>query len=352
MTARNPLSSHRGVALITGLAFLSLQFPTRAFADGVSATQGEALYNQGTALIAQKKYHEACERFAASYKLDENQGTMLALAKCHDLDGKTATAWGEYLQVVQKAQGTPSADYAKEQARLIEPKLLKIKLDMKLVPADVALKIDGTPYPKDVIGADLPLDPGEHDIEAKAPGKHDWAKHFKLIAAESPLTVSVSMEDMTQEELDAAKKKLAGPSGNAEEITPGDPTKRWIGVGVMVVGVGAIAYGVYALAAAVSNTSKFNGEGTRLGSCAPGVVPPGPNICHVLDSNGLTYADRANNFYIQMGVVGGIGLVAATVGTILVLTSFESKRVVKRDGLQFTPTFSANYAGASLSGSF
>ncbi|HEX7604094.1 MAG TPA: hypothetical protein VF316_20895 [Polyangiaceae bacterium] len=352
MTLRTSPSSRGAVVLVTGLAFLSLQLPRSAFAQGVNVTQGEALYNQGKDLIAQKKYHEACERFAASYKLDENQNTMVALAACHALDGKTATAWGEYLQVAQKARGTPAADYAADQAKAIEPKLLKIKLDMQLVPPDIALKIDGVSYPKDVIGAELPLDPGEHDIEAKAPGKHDWVKHFKLIAAESPFTVKLSLEDMTPEELDAEKKKLAGPSGNAEEITPGDPVKRWIGVGVIAVGVGALAYGVYALAEAVSNTSKFNGEGKGIRNCVTGEVPPGPNVCHVLDSSGLTYADRANNFYIQMGVVGGIGLVAATVGTILVATSFESKRLVKRDTMHFTPTFGAGYAGASLSGSF
>jgi len=348
MNLCNRSTSRGAVAIITGLAFLSLQLPTVAFAQGgVSATQGEALYNQGKELIAQKKYHEACERFAASYKLDENQNTMVALAACHDLEGKTATAWGEYLQVAQKARGTPAADYATDQAKAIEPKLLKVKLDMKLPPPDVVLKIDGVAYPKDVIGADLPLDPGEHDVEAKASGKHDWAKHFKLTAAASPLTVSVSMEDMTPEELDAEKKKLAGPSGNAEEITPGDPVKRWIGVGLIAVGVGAIAYGVYALVAAIDNTSKFKNEGSNIGTCSAIVLPP----CHVPDSNGLTYADRANRFYIQMGVVGSIGIVAATVGTILVLTSFESKRVVKRD-LHLTPSFGAGYAGFSLNGSF
>ena len=348
MTLRKFVCPSRGaVALITGLAFLSLQLPTLAFAQGVNVTQGEALYNQGKELIAQKKYHDACERFAASYKLDENQNTMVALAACHDLEGKTATAWGEYLQVAQKGRGTPAADYATDQAKAIEPKLLKVKLDMKLVPSDVALKIDGVAYPKDVIGADLPLDPGEHDIEAKAAGKHDWAKHFKLTAAASPLTVNVSMEDMTPEELEAEKHRLAGPSGNAEEITPGDPVKRWIGVGLIAAGVGALAYGVYALVAAIDNTSKFKSEGEGLPSCSGTVL----TACHALDSSGLTYADRANRFYVQMGVVGGIGIVAATVGTILVLTSFESKRVVKRD-VRLTPAFGAGYAGFSLAGSF
>lgn len=349
MILRNPKSARGAVALITGLAFLSLQLPTAAFAQGVNVTQGEALYNQGKDLIGQKKYHEACERFAASYKLDENQNTMVALAACHDLEGKTATAWGEYLQVAQKARGTPAADYATDQAKKLEPKLLKIKLVMPLIPTDLALKIDSVPYPKDVIGADLPLDPGEHDIEAKAPGKHDWARHIKLTAAESPLAVNLSLEDMTQEELDAEKKKLAGPSGDSEEIIPGDPVKRWIGVGLMAVGVGALAYGVYALVAAIDNTSKFNSEGKNLATCGPSVV----GACHAVDSNGLTFADRANRFYIQMGVIGGIGVVAATVGTILLLTSFESKRVVKRDArLTLTPALGPGYAGAALSGSF
>ena len=54
---------------------------------------------------------------------------------------------------------------------------------------------------------------------------------------------------------------------------------------------------------------------------------------------------------LQMGVAGIIGVTAATVGTILLLTSFESKRTLKR-GARVTPSFGPGYAGLSLAGSF
>jgi len=102
----------------------------------------------------------------------------------------------------------------------------------------------------------------------------------------------------------------------------------------------------------MSNSSNFNSEGKGIRNCAVGEVPPGPNVCHALDSSGNTYADRANNFYVQMAVVGGIGVAVATVGTIMLLTSFESKRELKRASLRLTPAFSPSYAGFSVGGSF
>ena len=48
---------------------------------------------------------------------------------------------------------------------------------------------------------------------------------------------------------------------------------------------------------------------------------------------------------------GDLWLVVGLFGTILLLTSFESKRVVRHD-LRLTPTFGPNYAGAAFSGAF
>ncbi|CAN5651033.1 hypothetical protein BH09MYX1_BH09MYX1_30630 [soil metagenome] len=334
--------------------------PYAAFAQGgVSATQAESLFNQAKDLINQKKYHEACDRFQASYKLDKNNNTMLALAACHDLEGKTATAWGEYLQVVNESRGTPAADYAQSKAHELAPQLLTIKLAANVIPPDITIKVDGASIPKETLNAELPLDPGEHDIEAKAAGKHDWMKHIKLRAEDSPLKIVLSMEDMTPEELKAQQQKDHPPpgSGNAEDITPADPVKRWVGVSLIGVGVIGIGVGVAFLVSALGLRDKFNNEGQGKPTCDLPLNTvaknafTGSGACHTVDSNGNTFAQVANTQLVVMGVVGGIGVVAATVGTILLLTSFESKRIIKRD-IQFTPQFAPGYAGFGMSGTF
>jgi hypothetical protein len=351
-------STSRVLGLFAAAALLAA--PSLAHAQaGVNVTQAEALFNQGKDLINQKKYHEACERFAASYKLDEQNSTMLALAACHDLEGKTATAWGEYLLVVNKSRGTPAAEYADTKAKELYPRLLKIKIEANVVPPDIAIKVDGNAIPKESLNAELPLDPGDHDLEAKASGKHDWTKHIKLRAEDSPLKVVLSMEDMTPEELKALQDKQNGVVPPSEEVTPADPVKRWVGIGLIGVGAVGIGVGVGFLISALGLRDQFNAEGQGIPNCnSPssgppyGSLPDGSTRCHAVDSNNNTKAQVANTQFVVMGVAGGIGIISAVVGTILVLTSFESKRVIKREGIRFTPQFTPTYAGVGLSGSF
>lgn len=361
------------VALVTATAFIAAQIPRPVQAQGVSITQAESLYNQGKDLVDQKKYKEACDKFQASLKLDETVNTHVALARCLDLDGRTASAWGEYLTASKKGAGTPAGQYAQDQAKAIEKRLLKVKIMMVNVPDDLVLTIDNEAIPKESVNAELPLDPGEHNIEATAAGKHKEAKHIKLAADNSPLAVQISLTDLTPEELKAQQAAKGGGGGGGTEVVEdkGSPTQRWIGVGMIGAGVVGIVVGVIFLVQAGSEKSKFDNEGSGLKTCTadasgnpttnnavllPGVsVPGGDPHCHVTDSNGLTYADRANRFYITMGVAGGLGVVLAGVGTALVLTSFGSKKVVKRDegaSVSFAPILSPTMGGMSVLGRF
>jgi hypothetical protein len=356
------------IASLTALTFLAAQVPTVAFAQGVASTQSEALFNQGKDLIKEKKYHEACDKFSASLKLEETTGTHLALAACLELDGRAASAWGEYLYVVKHEQDEGKKGYARDHAKALESKLLKVHLNMALVPDDLDLKIDNQAIPKETLNSDLPLDPGDHVIEAAAKGKHKWERHVKLGADNSPMTISISLEDMTPEEIKAEQAKQNGGGGgnSGPEVVeePGNPIKRWIGVGAMALGVAGIVLGIVWLVDATGESSDFSKEGSGIKTCTfdingvpvqsggPNAVAPLP--CHTTDSSGLTHGDRANIFYIRAGVGGGLGVVLAAVGTVLVLTSFGSKKVVKHDdtGVSFAPILSPTMGGMSVLGRF
>ena len=343
MTAR---MSRAQVALLS-LSLVSVS--SLAFAQGgVNSTQAQALFEQGKDLIKDKKYHEACERFQASLKLEENNDTMLALARCHDLEGKNATAWGEYLGVLKKSRGTPAGDFADDAAKELYPRLSKVKLVLATVPPDLDVKIDGVAYPKETLNADLPLDPGPHKILAKSEGRHDFEQTITVPPDGKTTNVNLSLPELTPEELAALKAK-----DNKEEVTPADPVKRWIGIGMIGAGAVGIIVGVALIPGALSNYSKYKAEGSNIGDCpvVNGVPNNGPG-CHSLDSKLLNYNDRGNAILIPAIIVGAAGVVLATVGTILVLTSFESKKVIKKEGIRFTPSFAPGYAGVGLSGTF
>ncbi|GEM_PF-5873789 len=354
------------IASLTALSFVAAQVPSVAHAQGIASTQSEALFSQGRDLIKQGKFHEACEKFSASLKLEETTGTHLALAACLEKDNRNASAWGEYLVVIKREQDEGKRQYARDHAKALETQLLKVHLTMALVPDDLDLKIDNQPIPKETLDSDLPLDPGDHVIEAGAKGKHKWERHMKLAANNSPMNISISLEDMTPKEIMAEQAKLNGGGGNKGPETieePGSSVKRWIGVGMMVVGVGGIVYGIIELVAATGDASSYRKEeqGGAARQCTADAKGNPTDVsatqvqpCHVTDSVSLTFADRANREYIQMGIAGGLGVILTGVGTFLLLTSFGSKKVVKHDdtALTFTPIITPTVGGMSVLGRF
>src|SRR5258705_3259626 len=71
--------------------------PRGASADLAGA---EALFRQGRQLLSEGKTAAACEKFAASQRMDPSSGTLLNLADCHAGEGKTASAWAGFLTAV------------------------------------------------------------------------------------------------------------------------------------------------------------------------------------------------------------------------------------------------------------
>lgn len=73
--------------------------------------------------------------------------------------------------------------------------------------------------------------------------------------------------------------------------------------------------------------------------------------CHVTDSSGLTYSDRANRQYLLMGAFGGVGLVLARVGTGLVVSSFGPSPPSSKS-VTVVPIVSPKLFGAGLTARF
>ena len=159
-------------ALISALVLGS----TSAFADDNKAI-AESLYQNGLKLMEGGQFNEACPKFVESQRLDAASGTQIALAKCFDKSGKTASAWALYKDVAfafKKAGNAAGEKAANDKADELEKKLSKLQINAAGDAPGLVIRRDNEEVGKAVLGTPIAVDPGPHVIEATAPGYQVW----------------------------------------------------------------------------------------------------------------------------------------------------------------------------------
>jgi len=160
------------------------------------AAMAESLFREGKRLSGEKKFAEACPKFQESYRLDPGLGTLLNLATCHESDGKTATAWAEFSEAASQAkrQGdNERAQLAQDQLKALEPKLAYVSIAVPpatIVPG-LVVKFDTKELAQAAWGLQIPIDSGQHVIEASAPGKQNYSQTFETPATATVLALTV-----------------------------------------------------------------------------------------------------------------------------------------------------------------
>src|SRR5262249_28145499 len=123
-------------------------------------------------------------------------GTQFRLAECYEKLGRAASAFVQYSAVAESAKAAGKADreaYARRRAAALETKLARLTITVP--PATAALpglevRRDGEPVPEKQWGTPQPVDPGDHLVTVRAPGKKPW--EGKVWAeASAKLTVAV-----------------------------------------------------------------------------------------------------------------------------------------------------------------
>ena len=176
----------RGVAGFTLLASLLLVVDARAQSQtpaGSGALPGatdsralaEMLFFAGRGLMEAGRYAEACAKLSESYRLDPASGTLLNLGVCHQKEGKIASAWGEFRQALGDARKANRADrekLASEAIAQLEPELpfltLVVPEAVRRIPG-LVISRNGVPLNAAAWNTELPADPGEVEVEERAP---------------------------------------------------------------------------------------------------------------------------------------------------------------------------------------
>jgi hypothetical protein len=220
--------------------------------SGGNRAAAEALFNQGRTLMTAGKFVEACPKFEASQQLDPGLGTMLNLAECYEKMGRTASAWAEYREAIPLARSAGSKarqDLATERAQALQERLSTLTI-RAMVGDDTGphleVRRDGVALQEAELGSPIPVDPGEHVIEAVAPGKQPWSSKVQVGADAAKVSVEIPKLEPTGGQPAAAATTPAvtttpGNTPPASDKPASGSGQRMTGLvlgGVGVVGVG------------------------------------------------------------------------------------------------------------------
>jgi hypothetical protein len=143
------------------------------------------LFNEGRALLEAKDYPGATAKFEESFRLNPGGGTQLNLALAYELAGRTASASAAFHDALRLGQRDRRADRIREaQSHIdkLETRLsrLRIVVSESVGAPELELRCDGIALGETSWNLDVPLDPGDHRIEATARGKKPWTVMVSL----------------------------------------------------------------------------------------------------------------------------------------------------------------------------
>jgi hypothetical protein len=246
----------RSTASITvAVLGIALAMPRTAWAqeparDPIAA---EALFERGKQLVEQGHTAEACAAFDESQRLDPAGGTLLRLALCHEAEGKLATSWLEFLEVLRMSkEGAGEPAKLQERVRLAREHLasLEPRVPRVVVSVPPAARVDGLhvtanglPRNAGTWGVALPVDPGDVEIAASAPGRRPFRAVIHVGEGQHPTVEVPPLELETP-----AVRPLPPPPPPATHGSSLRPVGLAVGVvGLVAVGVGSY-FGVHAIA--------------------------------------------------------------------------------------------------------
>lgn len=242
------------------LALTGIFVSASAFAEPTTAERlaARTLFEDGRAALKSGDYGTACPKLEESQRLDPGIGTLYNLGTCYEGQGRVATAWTTFLEVAETARRARELERetaARARAALLEPRIPHLRVTFEGEERRT-VTLDGSPFAEGLIGTNVPIDPGSHEVGAEAPGKIRRTTHLE---AREGVTFPVSVPLLEDEAVTAIPlvgtplalaplERIDAPPENATSTTSSWRTPGAIAAaaaGVVGIGVGS-AFGVLA----------------------------------------------------------------------------------------------------------
>ncbi len=281
-----------------------------------------ALYKQGVSLMEKGEFGPACPKFVESQRLDPALNTQIALSKCYDSAGKTASAWSSYRDLAfefKKAGNTAGEKAATDKKDDLEKKLSRLQINATGDAPGLVIRRDNEEISKAILGTPVPVDPGKHVVEATAPGYQVWQTTVTIGNASDMQTVTIPG-------LVVAPKQPQQTS-----------SLRTIGYAVGGVGVAGLIVGGVFGGLAVGDKGKLTTDCPN-------------NVCESQASQDALASAKTKALISTIGLAAG-GALAAT-GVVLILVSPSKKKDEAPKAARFVPSVGPQGGGLTVIGSF
>lgn len=270
-------------------------------------TLAESLFRQGREAMDKGNVADACAKFAESYRLDKALGTQLNLALCHEKEGRVATAWAEFNDAADEAHRDHDdrEAFARKHIAALEVELPRVRFVVdpaNLASSGIEIRIDGIILGQAAWSALVPVDPGEHVVEATATDKRPWKTKITIVRAASVTNITVPpLQGAPQ-----VRASLPPTHKASDQNSSSGSTQRVLGVIAAGLGVAGLAVG------GALGLKAIALKGERDSQCKPN------NVC---SAEGLSKDDDARTAATlsTIGFVAGGALVVS--GAVLYFTA-------------------------------
>ena len=302
---------------------------TDSAADVGQETLAETLYQSAVQLIRNGDYATACPKLAESHKADPAGGTVLLLAICYEKVGKTASAWIKFKEALAMARADRRADReqrAREHLTALEPRLSRMTVVMpdsvRALPG-FTVSVDGTVVPTSSQSWTMPVDPGQHHVEAEATGMQPWSGELTIPPEDAQKeSIEIPMLDgLPEKPSEPSPQPEPGPTRRSVLAThPPEPDTHPVRVGRTQRTVGVIVGGAGLSAAGVG--SYFGIQALLKNRDARDLCPESP--CS--DPKGTALSGDAMDHGTRANVLFAVGGAVLTTGVVLYVTAPKKKK--------------------------
>ena len=342
------------VCLHSGLAFGQSDMERAAARNAANA--GRDAYENG-------RYEEAIESLTRAEKILHAPTHLLYMARSQAKLGKLVAARENYLKITHEVlpSNASKAFVEAQSAAQTERQALETRLPWVTITvqgpgaSEATVKVDGEVLPASMIGVRLPIDPGEHQLQAVAASAQ--SAPTKLVLAEGA-NENVVLTAVASAGKPSAPGATPGPLGVSTSGTPGTPithdtsNSRRSALPAMAYasfGLGAVGLGLGTFFLAKSGSTR-NDADQLYNSCSPkdpSAKCSDPPTITAIESKDRT-ADKQRNLGVASLIVGGVGVASGI--TFLIVDSKRGRAVARRASFHALPM--VGFGSVGVVGSF